>query len=135
MRDSERRVRTACDLDAREVRLGEYEPWKKKQAPPKKVSHTVGALWPIYLRNYQNNDGRDAGRLEIAWNHLAPLFATVAVEELSTALILEYVESRRALSIANATINRELSCLHGMLIHGTKITPAWFRWSPHSPDD
>jgi integrase len=116
----------------RQVDNGTYAPWQKRQAPPKKV--TVADLWPIYLRNYQNKGKTDAGRLEIAWNHLKPKFATLAVEDVSTALIETYIESRRAAGMQNGTINRELATLRAMLIRGTKVTPRLVTMVPAFPD-
>jgi hypothetical protein len=87
----------------KQVREGTCKPWKKRQAPPKRVA--VADLWPIYLRNYMNMGKTCAGRLEIAWNHLKPKFATVAVDDLSTALIEVYIEARRTDGVKNATVN------------------------------
>jgi integrase len=114
------------------VREGTYEPWKARQAAPKRV--TVADLWPLYLRNYQNKGKSDAGRLEIAWNHLQSKFATLAVADVSTALIEEYIESRRADGVKNGTINRELATLRAMLIRGTKVTPRMVTMVPAFPE-
>jgi hypothetical protein len=116
----------------KQIREGTYKPWKKQQAPPKRVA--VADFWPIYLRNYMNKGKTGAGRLEIAWNHLKPKFATVAVDDLSTALIEEYIEARRTDGVENATVNRELSCLRAMLIRGTKATPRTVTMVPAFPD-
>lgn len=109
-----------------------YERWKKRQAAPKTV--TVSDLWPIYLRNYQNKGKTDAGRLEIAWNHLQSKFGTVAVPDVSTALIEGYTADRRADGVQNGTINRELATLRAILIRGTKITPRMVSMVPSFPE-
>ncbi len=119
-------------LYRRQVREGTYEPWKARQAAPKKV--TVADLWPVYLRNYENKGKTDAGRLEIAWNHLKPKFAALTVANVSTALIEEYIESRRADGVKNATVNRELACLRAMLIRGSKVTPRMVSMVPAFPE-
>lgn len=116
----------------RQVLQGTYEPWKKRQAAPK--SYTVADLWPIYLKNYQNKGKSDAGRLEIAWNHLKPNFGSVAVQDVSTARIEEYIESRRSAGLQNGTINRELACLRAMFIRGTKVSPRMVTMVPAFPE-
>jgi integrase len=124
-------VRRRLDF-MKQVDIGTYEPWKARPEKPKQV--TVADLWPIYVRNYQNKGKTDASRLEIAWNHLKPKFANVAVPDVSTALIEEYIESRRVAGMANGTINRELATLRAMLIRGTKVTPRMVTMVPAFPD-
>jgi integrase len=116
----------------RQVRLGEYEPWKAREAAPKKV--TVADLWPVYLRNYENKGKTDAGRLKIAWAHLKPMFEAVAVVDVSTMAIEQYVEARRADGVQNGTINRELATLRAMLIRGSKVTPRMVAMVPAFPE-
>ena len=119
-------------LYRRQVREATYQPWQARQEKPKRV--TVADLWPLYLRNYANKGKTDAGRLEIAWNHLKPKFETLAVADVSTALIEEYIEARRADGVQNGTINRELATLRAMLIRGTKVTPRMVTMVPAFPE-
>lgn len=115
----------------KQVAEGTYEPWKKRQAP--KPVYTVGSLWEPYLRNYRNEGGRDAGRLEIAWNHLKPSFEKTPVADLTTGAIDIYISTRRAVGIQNGTINRELATLRAMLHHGTRVTPVMVERMPAFP--
>jgi integrase len=119
-------------LYRRQVREGTYQRWKARPEKPKRV--IVGDLWPLYLRNYQNKGKSDAGRLEIAWNHLKPKFESLAIADVTTAAIEEYIQQRRADGVANATVNRETACLRAMLIRGTKVTPRMVAMVPAFPD-
>jgi integrase len=109
----------------RQVREGTYQ---KKQ--PRQTAHTVADLWESYLVDYKNRGGKDIGRLEIAWNHLKAAFGHKRIDDVSTDLVNQYIESRRVgftdaktLLMRNGTVNRETALLRAMFFHGTKITP------------
>ena len=104
----------------REVELGTYAPPK---ARVKVVVYRGADVWAIYLRAYCNEGGKDAGRLEIAWNHLAPMFEKMRVEDVSTDSVERYIEMRRGEGVQNATINRETALLRAMFNHATRVTP------------
>jgi integrase len=104
----------------REVELGTYAP---PEARVKVTVYRVADLWPVYLRAYRNEGGKDAGRLEIAWNHLKPMFEKLRVEEVSTDSVNQYIEARRAAGMENGTINRETAMLRAMFNHGTRVSP------------
>lgn len=76
-----------------------------------------------YLREYRNQGKKDAGRLEIAWNHLKGMFETECVEEICTDSISQFIEKRRTEGASNGTINRETATLSAMFNHGTRVTP------------
>jgi len=114
----------------RQVREGVYEGHKPRV---KETVYTVADLWDIYLRNYRNRGGKDDGRLEIAWNHLKPLFEKKLVAEVSTALIEQYIAERQAQGLQNATINRECAALRAAFIRGTKVTPRMVTSLPAFP--
>ena len=105
----------------REVELGTYAP---PEARVKITVYRVADLWPVYLRAYRNEGGKDAGRLEIAWNHLKPMFEKLRVEEVSTDSVNQYIEARRAAGMENGTINRETAMLRAMFNHGTRVSAA-----------
>jgi integrase len=115
----------------RQVREGTYE----KRAPrAKETVFTVGDhLWPAYLLDYRNRGGKDAGRLEIAWNHLKPKFEKMRVEEVTTNSISEYIAMRRAAGVQNGTINRETAALRAAFNHGTRVTPPMVERIPAFP--
>jgi integrase len=94
---------------------------------------TIGDLWNVYLTSYKNNEGRDAGRLEIAWNHLKAMFESVAVRDVTTALVAEYIAHRKAAGMSNGTINRETTMLKAMLNLGAKQTPPMVDRLPSFP--
>jgi integrase len=104
----------------RQVREGVYVGCKPRV---KETVYTVADLWDVYLRTYRNRGGKDDGRLVIAWNHLKPMFERKRVDEVSTALIEEYIAARQAERMQNATINRECAALRAAFIRGTKVTP------------
>jgi integrase len=117
-----------------QVRLGTYE--RVKPAPllsPAKPVYTVADLWEPYIVSYRNDEGRDEGRLTIAWNHLKPTFGTVRVEDLTTALVGEYIAARKAAGMKAGTINRETATLRAMMNHGAKITPPMIERMPTFP--
>ena len=118
----------------RAVREGTYIP-KVKQAKPgaAPVVYTVKDLWDGYLLEYKNGGGRDAGRLEIAWNHLEDSFATVRVVDVTTHRINTYIDAWRAKGLSNGTINREVSTLKSMFKYGTRVTPRMVELLPAFP--
>lgn len=48
------------------------------------------------------------------------MFASRPIAEVTTGMVNDYVESRRAQGIQNATINRETSLLQAMFRFGTR---------------
>jgi hypothetical protein len=118
----------------RAVREGTYIPKPKKSkldAAP--LVYTVKDLWDGYLLEYKNGAGKDAGRLQIAWNHLKDLFAKCPVTRVTIKLINEYVAIRQAKGLGNGTINREISNLKAMFKHGTRVTPRMVELLPGFP--
>jgi integrase len=105
-----------------QVKVGTYQ--KRQPAPPKEIATTVADLWPVYLQNYTDHGGRDAGRQTIAWNRLEPTFGEIPVSELTTTRISAYIKARKKQGMSNGTVNRELSVLQAMLRLGTKFTVA-----------
>lgn len=107
----------------RQVRLGTYE--KRKPAPPpppKEIPLPVAALWPLYVTNYTNGGGRDAGRQEIAWKKLQPTFGALAVDDVTTPIIAGYIKARQEQGVKGGTVNRELSVLQAMFRLGMRST-------------
>ena len=114
-----------------QVRLGSYVKPSVKQPAP--TVATVEDLKAPYLIDYGNRGGKDSSQLEIAWARLKPMFASLPVTQVSTALINEYIASRKSQDMKNATINRELALLKAMLHHGARVTPPMVAAIPFFP--
>jgi integrase len=107
-----------------QVREGTYQKAERKcaGARPKDAPTHVADLWPVYLQNYVNEGGRDSGRQQIAWNHLKPTFGSVRVNDVTTAMITNYIAARRGQGVQGGTINRELAILQAAFRLGTRFT-------------
>jgi integrase len=120
---------TQREIFRREVAEGRYQ--KRQPAP---ASFKCADLWEPYLRSYRNREGKDEGRLAIAWHkHLSTKFATVAVEDVSTDLVEQYIEARRAAGMSGGTINRELATFKAMFHQGQRVTPPMVDRMPSFP--
>jgi integrase len=83
---------------------------------------TIGNLLDLYLVDKRNTKGyRDAETYVRL--HLRPAFGKVRVNGLTTALINNFVEQKRKLGRANASINRWLEGLHRAFTLGYKNRP------------
>jgi len=103
----------------RQVREGSYQ---KKQPRAKEVSLTVAHLWAAYLRTYKLAGKKSAWRQEAAWLHLSGTFESMRPEQITTASVTAYQESRLAEGASAGTINRELSALSACLFCAAKMT-------------
>jgi integrase len=115
----------------REVSEGRYQ--KARPKAPKQTVYTCTDLWDGYLREYQNQGKRDAGRLEIAWNHLKTDFEKISTVDVTTDSVNRYIERRRAEKVQNGTINRETATLRAMFHHGMRVTPPMVDRMPAFP--
>jgi integrase len=115
----------------REVAEGRYI--KAKPRSEKKTSFVVADLWEPYLRDYRNRGGRNEGRQEIAWGHLQPMFEKIRVEDVSTDLLNQYIETRRTADAKAGTINREIASLRAVFHHATRVTPPMVDRMPAFP--
>jgi integrase len=119
-----------------EVAMGTYQ---KKQ--PRQTIFTVKDLWDAYLIDYKNRSGKDAGRLEIAWNHLKETFEHKRAGDLTTSQINKYIEERRegitdeeAKLKRNGTVNREVALLRSLFYYGKRgVSPAMVEDIPAFP--
>ena len=63
--------------------------------------------------------------------HLRKSFGRVRVKAVTSDRIQHYIARRQSEGAANATINRELECLHRMMVLGARCTPPKCAHIPH----
>ena len=114
----------------RQVREGVYEKRQKRQP---KVSYTVADLFEPYMVQFMNAGGRDPRRWHLAWKHLKPMFGSLAVGDVITSKINEYIAARKAAGRSNGTINRELTLFKALFRFGAKQTPVMVERVPAFP--
>ena len=77
-------------------------------------------LSKLILDDYRLNKRKSLERVEYSLKHLEPYFKGYAAPEITSDTINQYILFRVNEGAANATINRELSCLKRMLNLGRK---------------
>ena len=65
--------------------------------------------------------------------HLKPVFGGMRSKAITTPKLQSYVAKRLAQGAAPGTVNRELDCLHRMMILGQRHTPPKIVFIPHFP--
>ena len=65
--------------------------------------------------------------------HLKKVFGGIRVKAIASEKLGNYISKRIKEGAANATINRELDCLHRMMVLGSRQTPAQVGRIPHFP--
>ena len=63
--------------------------------------------------------------------HLRKSFSKVRLKAITSEQIQHYIARRQSEGAADATINRELECLHRMMVLGTRCTPPKCGRLPH----
>jgi integrase len=99
---------------------------------PKKKRVVVEDLYEPYMIDFANRGGKDAGRWRLAWKHLKPVFGSVPVGDVTTAMISKYVATRRE-AVAASTVNKETTLLKALFHFGAKQTPAMVERVPAFP--
>ena len=112
----------------RQVREGTYEKRQKRPAVYK-----VGDVFEPYMVEFANRGRRAPQRWRYAWKRLEPFFGALAVGEVTTSALNEYIAARRADGCQPATINRELALLKAMFRFGTRQTPVMVDRVPAFP--
>jgi integrase len=123
-----RRVRESSESDNRKVA---DRMLRDKMAHVTNGTHTdvkierirVSDLWESYSKELKNN-GRGLDHPQRRWEkHLSPFLGEYRAITIGTDVLNEYIESRLEEGAKNATINRELAVLRGMMRHGYFSTP------------
>lgn len=93
----------------------------------------VSELWEPFLRD-RKIKGRGLEHLKRRWTlHLEPFIAQYRASDVGTDLLNEYVEARQNEGTSNATINRELAVIRGMLRLAYFAKPQKVRSLPKFP--
>jgi len=100
---------------------------------PKIEKIKVTDLWEPFLLD-RKNKGRGLEHIERRWRkHVEPFFAQYRAADVGTDLLNEYIEARRNEQASNATINREIAVLRGMLRLGFFAKPHKVKSLPQFP--
>jgi integrase len=84
---------------------------------------TIGTLLDDLLRDYRVNE-QDIDWAELlVKKHLRPFFGGIPISKLTSAHIDRFIDKRKSMGRANATINHELSLLRRALNLGARATP------------
>lgn len=114
-------VRLRAELET-QVLAGLYPPPKEETTPePAIPAVTCADLWGAYKKDCLQRDVKRLDRLELAWSHLKPVFGTKRAADVKPSEIAEYVATRKAAGMANATCNRELAILKSAYRLGTLL--------------
>jgi len=90
-------------------------------------------LVEVLKREYQLKGRKTWVRREDHLRHLRPVFGGMRVKGVTTDRLQRYVNKRLEEGAANASINRELDCLHRMMVLGSHHTPPKVGRIPHFP--
>lgn len=102
-------------------RVGEVA--KGEWTDPKTEKLKVGELWEPFLRD-RKIKGRGLEHLTRRWaKHIEKFFGQYRAADVGTDLLNEYVEARQNEQASNATVNREIAVLRGMLRLGFFAKP------------
>lgn len=106
---------------------------KGEVVDPKMDKIKVTDLWEPFLRD-RKIKGRGLEYLNRRWTkHVEPFFAQYRAADVGTDLMNQYVEIRMNEHAMNATINREIAVLRGMLRLGFTSTPPKVKSLPQFP--
>src|SRR5215831_5033498 len=84
-------------------------------------------------RDYRLRGYKTWGRRQDCLKHLNPVFSGMRVKSITSERVQQYVDRRLEEGAAPATINRELECLHRMMVLGSQQTPPKVAKVPHFP--
>ncbi len=90
-------------------------------------------LVELLKREYQLKGRKTWSRREQHICHLRPVFGGMRVKAITTERLQVYANKRLGQGAANATVNRELDCLHRMMVLGQRQTPPQVTRIPHFP--
>jgi integrase len=84
-------------------------------------------------QEYQIRGLKTWSRREEHLKHLRPVFKGMKITAINTARLREYIAKRQWEKAAAGTINRELDCLHRMMVLGARQSPPKVLNIPHFP--
>ena len=87
----------------------------------------------VLQQEYEMKGRKTWGRRLQHITHLRKSFGGIRIKAISSEQLGNYISKRLKEGAANATINRELDCLHRMMILGSRQTPAKVGRMPHFP--
>ena len=90
-------------------------------------------LIPLLKREYEIKGRKTWNRREQHLVHLLKVFGGVKVKLINSDRLQTYVTKRLSEGVSNATINRELDCLHRLMVLGSRQTPPLVGRIPHFP--
>jgi integrase len=83
--------------------------------------------------DYELKGPKTWSRREEHLEHLRPMFGGMRVKAITTPRLQAYILKRQGERAAPATINRELDCLHKMMVLGVRQSPPKVGHIPHFP--
>ena len=90
-------------------------------------------LVSLIKADYEHRGLKTWSRREQHIAHLKTTFRGSKAKSINSQLLQDYIKKRKGEGASNATINRELDCLHRMMVLGTQQTPPLVGDIPHFP--
>jgi hypothetical protein len=113
------------------LREGQVEEGK---FPGLQVNRTrIDNLTDGFLLDYRINDKKSIKRAELSIKHLKEFFGNCKASDITTNRIKEYITTKQAGDMSNASINRDLAALKRMFSLAIRQTPPIVASMPYIP--